>query len=955
MQNNFLGNLPKKRMKSKMRQDSKSNIFRSFFLTASVLMILFICQPFPAQADKGLKTIRVAAFDHYPAIFMDKDGKVRGFFADLLEAVAEKEGWHIEYVYGTWAEGLENIKKGGLDLLTSVAYTQERDLFLDFGRVFAINVWGELYVHESSLLHSMTDMQGKRVAVMKNDYSARNFRSLAGSFGINCEYVELPGFEDVLRSVQNKEVDAGVVNSLFGSSRYLDYDVKCSDVVFSPFNTYFASAKDSNADILRKLDFYLEEWKADRNSPYHQGRMKWLRRDGGVTEVVPDWLWQALALLFLVTIVIALFNAVLRLRVRRATDKVLAYSHRLKESEARLSEFMKHVPALILIKDSDFRPVYANEKFKHYFQFEEWEGKTPHEIFPEETADSMISKDREAMEKGYVAYEEKWTDRYGDDHLFFTQKFRIDSPDSKLLLGAIISDITEEKKAEEALHEITEVFRLFMENNPIYVFIKDEKIRPVFLSRNFEKMLNRPLDEILGKSMDELFPPELAGPMMEDERKILREGKSIEVVEELDGRTYNTIKFPILINGEPRFLAGYTIDITDKRLAEEEKTRLFSQLLQSQKMESVGRLAGGVAHDFNNMLQAIIGFSDMALMNIEEGSVLHDYIMEIQKAANRSADLTKQLLAFARKQAFMPKILDLNDSITGLLKMLGRMLGEEINIVWMPGPELWKVRMDPTQIDQIITNLSVNSRDALKGNGIITIKTENIELDAIYCMKHAGAIPGEYVLLSLSDNGCGIDEGLLGKIFEPFFTTKDVGEGSGLGLATVYGIVKQNNGFINVSSALGKGTTFDVYIPRYEADDYDIEAPGERIAASLGTETVMLVEDEGILLNLGRAILRHHGYRVITAGSPLEALEVAEQYSDPIHLLVTDVVMPEMNGRELADRFVRIKPDAKCLFMSGYATDLITKRGALDEDSHFLQKPFSVVEFISKVKEVLES
>ncbi|MFH0998040.1 MAG: ATP-binding protein, partial [Pseudomonadota bacterium] len=326
---------------------------------------------------------------------------------------------------------------------------------------------------------------------------------------------------------------------------------------------------------------------------------------------------------------------------------------------------------------------------------------------------------------------------------------------------------------------------------------------------------------------------------------------------------------------------------------------------------------------------------------------------EIRKAAERSADLTRQLLAFARRQTAVPKVLDLNDIVTGMLKILRRLIGEDIDLIWKPGATLWPVKIDPAQLDQILANLCVNSRDAIAGVGKVTIETQNNTFDDTYCANHPGFVPGDYVMLAVSDDGCGMDKETLANLFEPFFTTKTVGKGTGLGLSTIYGIVKQNNGFINVYSEPGQGTTFKVYFPQTRET---AKARGAPVAGTIarGTETVLLVEDEEAILSLGKAMLERFGYTVLAARTPEEAIAMTEQQEGPIHLLVTDVVMPGMNGKELKVRIEGLKPNIKAIFMSGYTSNVILHRGILESDVHFLQKPFSVNSLAGKVREVLD-
>jgi PAS domain S-box-containing protein len=392
-----------------------------------------------------------------------------------------------------------------------------------------------------------------------------------------------------------------------------------------------------------------------------------------------------------------------------------------------------------------------------------------------------------------------------------------------------------------------------------------------------------------------------------------------------------------------------------RKQAEDEKTRLEAQFLQAQKMESVGRLAGGVAHDFNNMLTVIKGYSQLGLNEVDKTSPLYTKFDEIIKAAERSAELTQQLLAFARKQIITPKVLDLNKTVAGMLNMLKRLIGEQIQLAWYPGANLWPVKMDSSQIDQILANLCVNSQDAIPEIGRIEIETQNCEIDRSYCANHLGFFPGKFVRLSISDNGCGMDKETLAHIFEPFFTTKDLGKGTGLGLATVYGIVKQNNGFINVYSEPDMGTTCTVYLPRYSGEVEQTASESVAESTSPCHETILLVEDETAILIMTTQMLEMQGYRVVAANSPAEALRLAQEHTGKIHMLMTDVVMPEMNGQDLAKILQALHSQLKLLFMSGFTANVIAHHGVLDEGINFIQKPFSLHGLMAKVREVLDT
>jgi PAS domain S-box-containing protein len=672
--------------------------------------------------------------------------------------------------------------------------------------------------------------------------------------------------------------------------------------------------------------------------------------------------------------------------------------------------------------------------------------------------------------------------RHKDSHWVWIlargQVFTRDAQGNPLSMFGTHADITSIKQAEAEVQATSELLTQFIKNSPIYAYVKEvgpTESRTLRASDNFKDMIGIPANEMLGKTMDELFPPEFAAAITADDWQVVSQGNILQREEVLNGRTY-TIKFPIRL-GDRNLLAGYTIDLTDRvraeeaqreseatfrnivqaspmgihlyrldeddrlvfiganpaadrllgfdnkqfigmvceeafpslcntdipshyrqaarlgttwqaeqvnysegqitgafevhafqmtpgkvavlfneisarKRAEEERERLQVQLIQAQKMESVGRLAGGVAHDFNNMLSVIIGHCELALRGLENDHPLHAGLQNIRLAAERSADLTRQLLAFARRQTVAPKVLDINATVTGMLEMLRRLIGEDIDLVWQPGSNPGQILIDPSQLDQILINLFVNARDAIGDTGKVTIETASVTIDESYCVDHVEAQPGIYVLLAVSDDGCGMDAVTLSHLFEPFFTTKEMGKGTGLGLATVYGIVKQNKGFINVYSEPGQGTTFKIYLPCHGAD---LEPTRVELVdqAAMGNETILVVEDEPLILDIATTMLESLGYTVLVASGPAEAIRIAREHGGVIQLLMTDVVMPEMNGRLLANHLRAQFPDLRCLFMSGYTANVIAHHGVLDEGVHFIQKPFTLHALAAKIREAL--
>jgi PAS domain S-box-containing protein len=433
----------------------------------------------------------------------------------------------------------------------------------------------------------------------------------------------------------------------------------------------------------------------------------------------------------------------------------------------------------------------------------------------------------------------------------------------------------------------------------------------------------------------------------------LRAGRSwqVEVVNQRkDGTLYTeemTITPVVDEQGQVTHITATKRDLTGIK-------RIEAELRHAHKMEAVGRLAGGLAHDFNNMLNIILLSAEVSLLDEALPENHRKHLLEIQQAGQRSSDLTRQLLTFSRNQPISPQKLDLNQLVAEHQKMMHRLVGEDINLTFTPGSELWSVLMDPSQVSQVLANLVINARDALSHGGTIAIETSNVKIEDASDFSPDHPAPGDYVLLTVSDTGCGMDATTLDHAFEPFFTTKAEGKGTGLGLATVFGIVKQNHGAIYAHSHVGVGTAMKVYLPRFSGAGVDSPPPVEA-SAPKGSETLLLVEDEMAVLNVVRAALENQGYQVLAAPTPMDACLLAEQHEGPIHLLLTDVVMPTMNGVEVQEQILTWRPAIKTLFMSGYAGDMVSSRGLKEEGSHFLQKPFSILELAKKVREALDA
>ncbi len=532
-------------------------------------------------------------------------------------------------------------------------------------------------------------------------------------------------------------------------------------------------------------------------------------------------------------------------------------------------------------------------------------------------------------------------------------------------VNGLVWDVTERRLTEEALKQSEFRYRLIADSIEDVIWLLDFETKSfTYISPSVKKLLGRTPEEAMSRPMEASLTPESQKKVQELlsfylPKFLKNPAIPFSITSEVDqlrkdGSVVQTeVTATALINKQGKVeLVGVTRNIDERKRSEEENARLSAQLYQAQRMESVGRLAGGVAHDFNNMLSVILGHAELAQEQIEPTHPVFMDLQEIQKAAQRSADLTRQLLAFARRQTVTPQVLDLNATLSGMIKMLQRLIGENIKIIWKPGPSLWQIFIDPSQIDQIMANLAVNARDAIQVVGTLTIETVNTQLSEQFCAEHDGCLPGDYVRLRVSDTGTGMNEETLKNIFEPFFTTKEFGKGIGLGLSTIYGIVKQNSGCIDVHSQPGEGTVFELYLPRYEEEPED--AREESAAEPAAKNTVLLVEDELSILQLTRRMLEQLGHTVLVASAPAEALRIARQHPESIEILMTDVVMPEMNGRDLANELLFLYPQLRCIFMSGWTADIIANHGVMEPGTHFLQKPFTRKELAAILQRIEE-
>jgi PAS domain S-box-containing protein len=516
---------------------------------------------------------------------------------------------------------------------------------------------------------------------------------------------------------------------------------------------------------------------------------------------------------------------------------------------------------------------------------------------------------------------------------------------------AVRQTAAELRIANQRLTDSEERFRLFTNHLPSNAFLKDADGRYVWGNQAWRQQFPQESGDPIGKTDAELWSPEVCEVFQASDRKVLREDVPLQLIEtskvNSEIRHWMVNKFPVRTSDGTRLIGGISFDATERK-------RLEFQLFQSQKLEAIGLLAGGVAHDFNNLLTVILGFTDEVKLAVQEGRPPEDDLKEIHDAASKAAALTSQLLAFGRKQILRPRVVNLNESLEETQRLLGRVLRENIQLQLCLSPELGTVQVDPVQIQQVIINLAINAQDAMPEGGKITIETANVDFDEAYVLSHAQIVPGRFVQLTFRDTGVGMDETTKAHIFEPFFTTKAAGKGTGLGLATVYGIVKQSNGYIWVYSEPDHGTSFKIYFPRLEGEPADTDSSTAGAAVEIPTgQTVLIAEDEDAVRAIVVKTCSKAGYHILAATNGEEALALAESHSGRIDLLITDVIMPGISGRILADQILKRRPETRVLYCSGYAETAIIHQGVLGTHAAFLQKPFSTNALLQAIHGVL--
>ncbi len=825
------------------------------FLPVWLILNLF----FPALSPTAPVTrLRAGVYQNHPKVFLDDAGRARGIFVEILDEIADRENWELEYVPGTWSENLRRLAGGEIDLLVDVSFSRERAEEYIFHNNSVLESWLDVYSPQDRMIKSVEDLRHQSIAVLDGSIQEQYLREdVRDSFAVEFTLLTYPDYPSSVEAVKTGAADFLVAGRFFHFSPHRDENLVPSHIILRPENLHFAFRRDIDPSIAGAVDRHLAAMKNNPYSAYYRSLEYWL--DLKPRPLIPGYLKTALAVITGLLLAIGLFSLILRRKVAARTRELNSSNEKLKATNRRLDRLNLELRT-------------ANENLRE-----------TRRLLEETEAIAGLG----GWEYDLGTRRMKWTD---------------------------------------------EVYR-------IYGVGRDRDPRKTWNDAGFYGTgPARILEEALRRAAEE-------GEPFDRELELTRPG-GVRIWVRITGR-------PADSEGEVARVTGNIMDITAIKRSEEEKRALQVHLALARKLELVGRLAGGVAHDYNNMLSAILAYSEMAMEKVSPSDPLHDDLRQIFKAGKRSAEIGRQLLAFTGKESDTPRVVDLNEIVGGMLKILGRMIGENIDLDWRPGPGIWPVRIDPSRLDQVLANLCVNARDAIRDVGKIIIETANVSLENNFHPGRDDFVPGDYVMISLTDNGIGMDRETLDRIFEPFFTTKDPGKGTGLGLATVFRIVEENRGLIDVESEPGRGTVFRIYLPRH-ADGTEAKAKEspDKIVPGRG-ETILVAEDDPLVRKFIAKIFSSLNYTILSAGSPEEAIRLAGEHGGEIHLLLTDLIMPGMNGRDLAEKIRAARPGIRHLYMSGYTGEAAPRRELLEEEDRFIAKPFTAAELAAKVRAAL--
>jgi PAS domain S-box-containing protein len=930
----------------------------------SCILLAFFANPISVSAET---TIKMGVYQNRPLLFQDNDGGIKGIFADILAYIADKEDWYIEYVHGSWSQGLQNLKSADIDILGPIAYSQERKNNYDFTYENVLTNWGQIYVNKYSNIEPILDLNSRKIAVLQNDVYFLNLRRLVKQFGINCRFIEAFEYDDVLKLVEIGKCDAGLVNYLYGHQFERDYDIHKSAIILSPQKIHFAVPKGKNKAIIDALDRHLGALKIDSGSIYHQSLSKWIGAEPKPPSIT--WLLWISAGALLLFLIVLFLNVVLRARVRKRTWELNIKNqalldeieHRkkaeyaLQENEKEYRSVFENTGTATILVEADMTISTINAKAEElagYSKADIEEKMKTIDFVAEEDRKRIIQyhNERRKQDGEYPSeYTFKLVDKYGNTKNVFIQTSVI--PGTSKSIASII-DLTSRVQAETALRRSEEKYRNILENIEDGYFELDLDGNLVFFNNSLCKITGHSREELLGINNEPYSNPETAEKLFQVFHQISRTGKPLILTDlEIDlkeGRIITVDLSATPIKTPDHQIVGFRglmRDVSERKRAEQERQKLEKKLQQAQKMKAIGTLAGGVAHDLNNILSGIVSYPDLLLMDLPKDSHLFEPIKAIQESGKKAAAIVQDLLTLARRGVSISEVLNLNDIITEYLDspQLAKLKSFHplVEIQTQLDSALLNIKGSPIHLSKTVMNLVSNAAEAMPEGGTVLIKAENQYVDKPI-RGYDDVEEGDYAVLTVSDTGIGIHPDEISKIFEPFYTKKVMGRsGTGLGMAVVWGTVKDHKGYIHVESGMGSGTIFKLYFPVTRKQHAQHQYDKKTVDYQGNGESILVVDDAQQQREIASKILSQLGYSVKTVESGEEAVEFLKK--DTVDLIVLDMIMPPgIDGLETYARIIELHPMQKAIIASGYSeTDRVKKAQQLGAGK-YVKKPYTV-------------
>lgn len=920
----------------------------------SVLLILFCSSAFAGESVK----LKVASFPFKPLIYQDTQNISRGINADLLNQIAKENNWSNDYVHGSWSQGLEFARRGNIDLLTSVMYSKERDQYLDYSKEPVFVVWGEVYSLPDTEINDVFALAGKSVAIMRGDLSGENFRKLAHSFQIQCDYKEVSSHDDVFKLIQQKEVSAGVAPNIYGILNTSKYKLVRTSIVFNPNPLYFAVPQGMHSEVLETIDRYLSNWRKDRNSFYYKTLDFWLAEAKSKNNL-PKWLIYVVAGGLCFVVLIFNWN-------RGLTRAVSIRTNELRESESRYrSLFQDNYTIMLLIDPNTAFIVDANPAACEFY------GYSREEFCNLKISEINVLSEKEIFQEMELAKKEKrnhfhFIHRLSNGEIYDVEVYSgLVQVEGRNLLYSTVYDVTERKNAEKKLKASEQNYKLLADFTHDWEYWINPRGEYVYISPAYERLTGYTIGQLIAD------PQFLFSIISSEHKKTVIEHYSSANMEspactiDFSLKTKSGEELWIEHNCVPVYdelgnfagRRGNNRDITQRIKAEQQRDDYENELRQKYKMEAIGVMAGGMAHNFNNNLAIILGNLELSKRKLLSEVSISGYLDNAKVAAMRARDLISKIMTFSRKEAQRTNPIRLSLIVDETIALLESTIPSSVQIKLQvkPGCVQSYIMADASQIQEILLNLCSNAIHAMDEVGGLILSLDQVELEKedIPVHFHFHCQPGTHLRLSVQDNGKGIPPEIKGKIFDPFFTTKELHEGTGMGLSTVQGIVEQCNGMVSVDSTVGRGTTFHLFFPIVDPVQETVFATIKDPELYVGTEQILFIDDNEMLAKTCQQMLSSIGYQVTVMTDSCEAKTLFNTSPNLFDLVISDQTMPELTGIELLQEIKKIRPEIPTILCTGFSSKIGEQETKVSGINAFLTKPIDFPELLLAVRQAL--